>query len=96
MTKQNDNTTQDMGPIPPFMYHSGNLGIADGGRPWIYFVDANDQKWLTRSVEEILREIHHFTGDERGHKQLLAGAALHYALDVWALINGRAESATPT
>lgn len=92
MAKQNDITTQDTGPVPPFRYAGGNLGIADGGRPWIYFVDANNQKWLTRSVEEILREIHHFTGNERGDTQLLAAAALHYGLNVYALIDGRAAS----
>lgn len=75
-------------PVPPFRYAGGDLGIADEGQPWIYFMDANDEKWMTRSVEEVLRASPHFTGDERGDTQLLAAAALHYGLDVYALIDG--------
>jgi hypothetical protein len=85
-------------PVPPFRYAGGNLGIADEGRPWIYFMDANDQKWLTHSVEEVLRRVPDFTGNEHGDTQLLAAAAIHYGLSVNALIDGydaKARAASP-
>ena len=79
-------------PLPPFRYAGGDLGLnSDNGMgPWIYFVDHAGQKWLTHSVETLLRNIDQFEeGGPGGREQLLAWAARHYGMDVWALIKGR-------
>jgi len=75
-------------PLPPFRYAGGNLGLGSDKEPLIDFVDQTGQRWLTHSVEYILKEIDNFQGRDRD--QLLAGAALHYGFDdVWILIKGR-------
>lgn len=75
-------------PVPPYRYDGGNLGLARSEHPTINFVDANDVQWRTTSVEYVLRQVPHFTGDERGPVQLLAAAAIHFGLDAWDLIKG--------
>lgn len=77
-------------PVAPLRYAGGDLGLTDSHEPWIYFVDVNGKKWLTHSVETVLRLIDHFP--ERGpggQQQLLAWTAKHYGFtDIWQLIDG--------
>lgn len=73
-------------PLPPLRLAGNNLGIES--EPTIHFADRTGEMWETQSVESILRNIDAFE-EERDRYRLLAGAALHYGLDVWALIDGR-------
>src|SRR5450830_1429545 len=75
-------------PVPPYRYAGGDLGLTDSAEPWIEFRDANGVKWLTHSVEAVLRLVPDFTGDERGGDQLLADAAIHYVDGAWELNKG--------
>lgn len=86
-------TARGTAPLPPFTYDGGNLGLVRSNKPSIYFYDAIGKRWLTHSVEYVLRNVDQFTGG-RGPDQLLAAAALHYGLDAWALINGRPGQST--
>lgn len=74
--------------LPPFQYAGGNLGLTDSSEPCIYFYDSTGARALTHSVEWLLKNINSFE-EGRDRDQPLACAAVHYGLDVWALIKGR-------
>ena len=74
--------------IPPFQYAGGNLGLTDTSDPWIYFYDSTGTRFLIHSVEWLLKNIDSFK-EGRDRDQPLACAAVHYGLDVYALIDGR-------
>ncbi|MDM5176574.1 hypothetical protein PO883_05110 [Massilia sp. DJPM01] len=79
-------------PVPPYCFDGGDLGLnsENGLEPFIYFVDQNGQEWLARSVELVLRLLDQFQETGRGGRdQLLCAAAIHYGMDVYALIDGR-------
>ena len=77
-------------PLPPYRYGGGDLALTDSSEPWIYIVDQAGCKWLTHSVEQVLRDVDQFAAG-RDREQLLAAAAKHYGLNVWALIRGYGE-----
>ncbi|WP_312488266.1 hypothetical protein [Massilia timonae] len=68
----------------PLRYAGGDLGLGNRGRPWIYFIDDNGTRFLTHSVEWLLKNIDSFA-EGRYRDQPLACAANHYGLDVHAL-----------
>lgn len=72
----------------PLRYNGGDLGLGSRGTPWIYFSDGNGKRFVTHSVEWLLKNIDSFT--ERRRDQPLACAAIHYGLDACALL-GRAQ-----
>jgi len=69
----------------PLHYTGGNLGLGNGGKPWIHFQDAVGSAYTTHSVEWVLENIDWFK-EGRGQTQLLAAAALHYGLGAYALM----------
>ena len=77
-------------PLPPYRYGGGDLALTDSSEPWIYIIDQAGCKWLTHSVEQVLRDVDQFAAG-RDREQLLAAAAKHYGLNVWALIRGYGE-----
>jgi hypothetical protein len=72
------------GPTPPFRLMQDDLGLGNESAPRIQFADRNGVVWQTEDVEQVLYHIDHFVG--RGRISLLAGAALHYGLDIYALM----------
>ena len=68
----------------PLRYDGGDLSLGNRGIPWIYFIDDNGRRFLTHSVEWLLKNIDSFA-DGRYRDQPLACAAIHYGLDVHAL-----------
>lgn len=77
--------------LPPLLFAGGNLGLSIGGKVFVDIEDAKFNRFVVYSAEWILRNIDHFQG--RNQTQLLAGAAIHYGLDVYALM-GRDIEAT--
>lgn len=75
----------------PFRYAGGDLGLGNDGEPLIYFVDRMDNRFVTSSVEWILQNLDLFS-EARCRAALLAGAALHYGLDAWALMGADLHS----
>jgi len=73
----------------PLHYNGGDLGLGSRGRPWIYFSDDSGKRFLTHSVEWLLKNIECFA-EGRCRVQPLACAAVHYGLDAYALI-GRSQ-----
>ena len=69
----------------PLHYTGGDLGLGNGGEPWIHFQDAVGSAYTTHSVEWVLENIDWFK-EGRGQTQLLAAAALHYGLGAYALM----------
>jgi len=69
----------------PLRYAGGDLGLVNGPQPWIEIVDASGRRYLTHSVEWILKNIGLFD-TRRDQAQLLACAALHYGLGAHALM----------
>jgi len=70
----------------PLSYTGGDLGLGNGGEPWIHFKDACGKTFLTHSVEWLLKNIDSFA-EGRDREQALADAAVHYGLDVYALLS---------
>ncbi|WP_137172227.1 hypothetical protein [Massilia sp. HP4] len=68
----------------PLRYDGGDLGLGNRGEPWIYFTDDNSKRFLTHSVEWLLKNIDSFA-EGCCRDQPLASAASHYGLDVHAL-----------
>lgn len=79
-------------PPAPYQYAGGDLGLnSDSGtEPWIYFYDADGNRYLTHSVQWLLQNIDLFA-QGRDQDQPLACAAVHYGLGVYALM-GRPAS----
>jgi hypothetical protein len=71
-------------PVPPFRLMQDDLGLNGEDAPLIRFADRNGVVWDTKDIEQVLYHIDHFVG--RGRISLLAGAALHYGLDGYALM----------
>ena len=69
----------------PLHYTGGDLGLGNGGEPWIHFQDAVGSAYTTHSVEWVLENIDWFK-EGRAQTQLLAAAALHYGLGAYALM----------
>lgn len=69
----------------PLRYAGGDLGLTNGPQPWIEIVDASGRRYLTHSVQWVLRNIDLFDG-RRDQAQLLACAAMHYGLGAHALM----------
>lgn len=68
----------------PLHYDGGDLGLSNRERPWIHFSDDNSKRFLTHSVEWLLKNIDNFAR-ARCRDQPLACAAIHYGPDVCAL-----------
>ncbi len=82
--------------VLPLRYAGGDLGLGNGGEPWIEFYDATGKKFLTHSVEWLLSNIDEFAPG-RDQEQPLACAARHYGLNVFALMgreHAESEGAT--
>lgn len=75
-------------PQPPLRYAGGDLGFIYREDPWIEIVDVTGQRYLTHSVEWVLRNIDSFH-EKRDRPQLLALSALHYGLDAFTLMGRR-------
>lgn len=74
------------GVVPlPFLYAGGDLGLGNDSDPWIEFRDSSGQKYVTDSVEWLLRNIDLFAPG-RDQEQPLACAAHHYGLNTFALL----------
>jgi len=73
----------------PLRYDGGDLGLGNLGKPWIHFSDANGKRFLTHSVEWLLKNIDSFA-EGRCREQPLACAAIHYGFDACALL-GRSQ-----
>lgn len=71
--------------VPPLRYRGGDLGLCDRANPWIEFQDATGKQFLTHSVEWLLGHIDQFAPG-RDQDQPLAAAAIHYGLNVYALM----------
>jgi len=69
----------------PLRYAGGDLGLTDIAEPWIEIVDASGRRYLTHSVQWVLRNIDLFS-PERDQAQLLACSAIHYGLGAHALM----------
>lgn len=69
----------------PLQYTGGDLGLGNEGAPWIHFKDANGTSFLTHSIQWLLKNIDSFA-EGRDREQSLSGAAIHYGLDVRALL----------
>lgn len=69
----------------PLRYLGGDLGLCDGDKPWIQFQDDAGTRYLTHSVEWLLRNIGLFA-EGRDQEQPLACAAHHYGLNTFALL----------
>ncbi|CUI09808.1 hypothetical protein BN2497_14393 [Janthinobacterium sp. CG23_2] len=70
----------------PLRYLGGDLGLTDGEEPWIDFADNSGKRFLTHSVEWLLRNIELFA-EGRDREQPLACAANHYGFsNVYALM----------
>ena len=69
----------------PLHYTGGDLGLGNGGEPWIHFQDSVGSAYTTHSIEWVLENINWFK-EGRGQTQLLAAAALHYGLGAYALM----------
>lgn len=78
---------------PPLRYHSGDLGLNDGEEPWVYFEDSKGRRYLTHSVEFLLKHIDLFA-EGRDRDSLLAGAAVHYGFHNTYALMGRDTSAS--
>lgn len=69
----------------PLRYLGGNLGLTDTAEPWINFADASGARFLTHSVEWVLRHIESFkTGLDQ--IRLLNDAAMYLGLSAHALM----------
>lgn len=71
--------------VLPLRYRGGDLGLGNEGDPWIEFCDATGKRFLTHSVQWLLRNIDLF-GTGRDQDQPLACAAHHYGLNTFALM----------
>ena len=70
----------------PLRYLGGDLGLTDGEEPWIDFADNSGKRFLTHSVEWLLRNIELFA-EGRDREQPLACVANHYGFsNVYALM----------
>jgi len=69
----------------PLRYAGGDLGLGNGGEPWIQFQDSVGSAYTTHSVDWVLKNIDWFAAGQ-GQTQLLAAAALHYGLGAYALM----------
>lgn len=69
----------------PLRYLGGDLGLTNCAEPWIEIADSSGRRYLTHSVESVLKNIELFK-EGRDRTQLLAAAARHYGLGVYALM----------
>ena len=79
----------EVGPQPPLIYLGGDLGLGDG-MPWIDFADVTGRRYVTHSVENVLRVADLF--QEPGRSSLLAAAASHFGLSPFALLGPDVET----